>query len=111
MNNGVSGIQLTRVSSRWYWAESLILGLGVPALIWIVSRLISFLVPGAEHGSPEQRYLLWILGGVIVEWAFVVALWFVLRKRRIVLQKSRSLAHRNMACMGYGASVCGFFHR
>ena len=82
MNNGVSGMQLTRVSSRWYWAESLILGLGVPALIWIVSRLISFLVPGAEHGSPEQRYLLWILGGVIVEWAFVVALWFVLRKRR-----------------------------
>lgn len=50
-------------------------------MIWIVSKLISFSVPAAEHGSPEQRYLLWILGGAIVEWAFVVALWFVMRKR------------------------------
>jgi membrane protease YdiL (CAAX protease family) len=74
-------MRMTRVSSGWCWAESLILGLGVPAVIWIVSKLISFSIPAAEHGSPEQRYMLWILGGMIVEWAFVIALWFVLRKR------------------------------
>jgi membrane protease YdiL (CAAX protease family) len=61
--------------------ESLILGLGIPAAIWIISKLISFFIPAAVHGSPEQRFLLWILGGVIVEWVFVFGLWFVLRNR------------------------------
>jgi membrane protease YdiL (CAAX protease family) len=63
------------------WAESLILGLGVPAGIWVVSKLISLSVPAAVHGSPGQRFLLWIAGGVIVEWVFVVVLWFVLQTR------------------------------
>ena len=45
------------------WVESLILGLGVPAGIWVVSRLISLYVPAAVHGSREQRFLFWILGG------------------------------------------------
>jgi membrane protease YdiL (CAAX protease family) len=63
------------------WVESLIVGLGVPTAIWITSKLISLFIPAAVHGSPEQRFLLWILGGVIVEWFFVVVLWFVLRAR------------------------------
>ncbi len=63
------------------WAESLILGLGVPAAIWLVSKLIAFSIPAALHGSPEQRFLLWIMGGLIVEWSFTVLLWFLLRAR------------------------------
>jgi hypothetical protein len=63
------------------WAESLILGLGIPFGIWAVSRLIALSIPAALHGSREQRFLLWILGGVIVEWSFVIVLWFLLRTR------------------------------
>jgi membrane protease YdiL (CAAX protease family) len=61
--------------------ESLILGLGVPAAIWIAAKLISLSLPAALHGSAEQRFLLWILGGAIAEWIFVGAVWLVLRKR------------------------------
>src|SRR5437660_1323863 len=64
------------------WLESLIIGIGVPAAIWFISKLISLSIPAAVHGSAEQRFLLWILGGVIVEWVFVIAVWFVLRTRR-----------------------------
>ncbi len=83
MNTHVSGIQAVNPSSGRLacWLESLIIGLGIPAAIWVVSRLISRLIPAAVHGSSEQRFLLWILGGVIVEWFFVVAVWFVLRTR------------------------------
>lgn len=63
------------------WIESLILGLGLPAAIWVVSRIISRSVPAAVHGSPASRFLLWILAGLIVEWSFVMALWFIVRSR------------------------------
>jgi len=63
------------------WLESLILGLGIPAAIWIVSKLISLSFSAAVHGSAEQRFLFWILGGGIVEWGFVAVVWFVLRTR------------------------------
>ena len=63
------------------WVESLMLALGIPSAIWAVSKLISLSVPAAVHGSSEQRFLLWIMGGVIVEWLFVIVLWFVLRNR------------------------------
>jgi len=63
------------------WLESLIVGLGIPGAIWIISKLISLSIPAAVHGSAAQRFLLWILGGVIVEWVFVVVVWFVLRSR------------------------------
>jgi len=63
------------------WVESLILGLGVPAAIWAVSRVISLSFPVAAHGSPEQHFLVWISGGVVVEWLFVLGLWFTLRSR------------------------------
>src|SRR5216683_4615512 len=83
MNTGVSGVQMASVSSGRLvcWVESLIVGLSIPAAIWIISKLISLSIPAAVHGSVEQRFLLWILGGVIVEWVFVVAVWFVLRTR------------------------------
>jgi membrane protease YdiL (CAAX protease family) len=63
------------------WAESLILGLGIPSSVWVISKLISTSIPAAVHGSPEQRFLFWLSAGVIVEWLFVVGLWFVLRLR------------------------------
>ena len=63
------------------WMESLILGLGIPSAIWSLSKLISASVPSAVHGSPEQRFFWWFIAGVVVEWLFVIGLWFVLRRR------------------------------
>jgi hypothetical protein len=54
--------------------ESLILDLGIPAAIWVVSRVISASIPAAVRGSPEQRFFFWFSAGVIVEWLFVVGL-------------------------------------
>ncbi len=84
MDASVSEVQLAGASSSRVlcWVEALILGLGVPSGIWAVSRLISLYIPATVHGSPEQRFLLWILGGGIVEWSFVIMLWFLLRVRR-----------------------------
>ncbi len=83
MSAEVSKIEELAPSSGKFrcWAESLILGLGIPSAIWASSKLISTSIPAAVHGSPEQRFLFWISGGVIVEWLFVVVLWFVLRHR------------------------------
>jgi CAAX protease family protein len=78
--SGVKGITVS--SSRFQcWVESLILGLGIPSAIWAVSRLISVSIPAAVHGSPEQRFFFWFSAGVVVEWLFVIGLWFVLRRR------------------------------
>lgn len=72
----------SRHSSRSLcWVECLILGLGLPASIWVVSSLIRLNIPAAVHGSAEQRFFLWIVAGLIVEWVFVIALWLVLRAR------------------------------
>lgn len=83
MGSHVSGVQKAGApSSRLRcWVESLILGLGVPVAIWLVSRFITLTVPAAVHGSPEQRFLLWLMGGMIVEWSFILLLWFALRAR------------------------------
>lgn len=62
--------------------DSLVLAFGIPAGIWVVSKLISAVFPAAVHGSPEQRFFFWFIAGVIVEWLFVVGLWFVLRRKR-----------------------------
>ncbi len=71
-----------RSSGRFLcWLECFILGLGLPAGIWIVSTLIKRDIPAAVNGSAEQRFFLWIVAGLIVEWLFVIALWFVLRAR------------------------------
>jgi membrane protease YdiL (CAAX protease family) len=63
------------------WLKSLILGLGIPAGIWVVSGVISLSIPSAVHASPEERYFLWLSAGVIVEWLFVLALWIWIRNR------------------------------
>ena len=83
MDTRVSGVQTAHASSGRLrcWIESLILGLGVPAAFWAITKLISNSVPAAVHGTPGQRFLLWIAGGVIVEWSFVIVLWFLLRTR------------------------------
>jgi membrane protease YdiL (CAAX protease family) len=76
---GVAG----RSSVRFLcWVESLILGCAMPAAIWAVSRLLSRSFPADLHGSPEQRFMLWISAGLVVEWVFVTMLWFVLNARR-----------------------------
>jgi len=67
------------------WVESLLLGLGVPAAIWAVSRLINSSIPAAVHGTREQRFFYWLIAGAIVEWLFVAILWFVLRRRKLSL--------------------------
>lgn len=78
--SAVKGVAASR--SRFLcWVESLILGLGIPSAIWAVSKLISVSIPAAVHGSPEQRYFFWFSAGVVVEWLFVMGLWFVLRRR------------------------------
>ena len=83
MDSRVPGVPIVGAPSGGLrcWVESLILGLGVPLAIWLVSRFITLSVPAAVHGSPEQRFLLWIMGGLIVEWSFIILLWFVLRAR------------------------------
>ncbi len=63
------------------WTEALILSLGIPAMIWALSKIISISIPAAVHGSPEQRYLFWFGAGVVVEWVFVIGLWFPLKRR------------------------------
>ena len=73
---------VTASSSRLQcWVESLILGLGIPSAIWAVSKLISVSIPAAVHGSPEQRFFFRFSAGIVVEWLFVIGLWFVLRRR------------------------------
>jgi hypothetical protein len=62
--------------------DSLTLAVGIPAAIWVASKVITGAVPAAVHGSPEQRFFFWFSAGVIVEWLFVIGLWFVLRRRR-----------------------------
>jgi membrane protease YdiL (CAAX protease family) len=73
---------LTRSSSRRLcWIEFLILGLGLPATIWVASKLVSVSLPATVHGTPGERFLLWITGPAIAEWLFVIGLAFVLRRR------------------------------
>src|SRR5215831_9687905 len=67
---------------RQCWVDSLALALGIPAGIWVVSKFITASFAAAVHGSPEQRFFFWFSAGVIVEWLFVLGLWFVLRRRR-----------------------------
>jgi membrane protease YdiL (CAAX protease family) len=59
----------------------LVLALGFPAAIWLISKLLALSVPAATHGSLGQRFLLWIAGPAFVEWAFVGLLWFLLKSR------------------------------
>jgi hypothetical protein len=59
------------------------LGLGIPATIWSLSKLIASFIPDAVSGSPEQRFFFWFIAGVIAEWLFVIGVWFLLENRRL----------------------------
>jgi hypothetical protein len=69
------------MTKRRPWTESLVLALGLPAAIWIASKCVALSIPAALHGSPGQRFLLWITGPAIAEWLFVLGLILVLRGR------------------------------
>jgi membrane protease YdiL (CAAX protease family) len=71
----------SRISRSRCWVEALLVGLGMPAAIWVTNKVIYYSIPAAVHGSHEQRFLWSILGVAIVEWATVIVLWFVLRAR------------------------------
>jgi membrane protease YdiL (CAAX protease family) len=64
------------------WLEWCILAFGLPGLIAAASGLVKLAIPGAQHGSLEERYLLSLAGGVIAEWIFVLAAWLFLRANR-----------------------------
>src|SRR6267378_3948067 len=82
------------------WTEFVILGLGLPAAIWVAAKLIKLSIPAATHGSPEERFLWWIAGPAIAEWLFVLGVVFVLRQRQLSLKGHRCLARGKLARMG-----------
>ena len=61
-------------TGSWCWLESIILAFGFPAVIWVISKLITLFVPAALHSSREQRFLQYISGGLIAECLFVASL-------------------------------------
>lgn len=63
------------------WIESLVIALGSAAAIWVCSQAVTRFIPAATSGTIGQRFLLSLLGGVVAEWAFVITLWLVLRRR------------------------------
>src|SRR5882672_7857432 len=68
------------------WTEFVILALGLPAAIWVASKLIKLSVPAATHGSPGERFLWWITGPAIAEWLFVLGVVLILRGRQLSLR-------------------------
>jgi membrane protease YdiL (CAAX protease family) len=64
------------------WLEFLALGLGLPATIWVASKMLARSIPAATQGDAGQRFLLWITGPAIAEWLFVIGVAFVLWRRR-----------------------------
>jgi hypothetical protein len=68
------------------WTEFVILGIGLPAAIWVASKLIKLSIPAATHGSPGERFLWWIAGPAIAEWLFVLGVVLVLRRRQLSLK-------------------------
>lgn len=63
------------------WIESLVIALGSAAAIWVCSQMVTRFVPASTNGSVAERFLLSLLGGVMAEWVFVIALWLLLRRR------------------------------
>jgi len=69
-----------RSGSLRCWLEWAILGFGLPALIASVSKVVS-LIPSAQRGSVELRYVWSLVGGVLAEWLMVLAIWLLLKHR------------------------------
>ena len=73
---------MRKEESKWIcWAEWVLLGFGLPALIAGASKLVTSIIPAAQHGTLGQRYLLSLLGPVMAEWVFVIAALLVLKRR------------------------------
>jgi len=68
------------------WTEFVILGLGLPAAIWLAAKLIKLSIPAATNGSPGERFLWWITGPAIAEWLFVLGVVLVLHQRQLSLK-------------------------
>jgi len=68
------------------WTEFVVFGPGLPAAIWLVSKLIKLSIPAATHGSPGERFLWWIAGPAIAEWLFVLGVVLILRGRQLSLR-------------------------
>ncbi len=66
---------------RQCWLEWLALGFGLPALIVAFSKLVSLSVPAARTGAVGHRYLWSLAGPVAAEWVFVIAAFFLLKRR------------------------------
>ena len=87
------------------WAEFVVLGLGLPAAIWVASKLIKLSISAATQGSPGERFLWWIAGPAIAEWMFVLGVVLVLRHRQLSLQRHRRFARGKLGCLG----ICALF--
>lgn len=83
MTTNASATQTTSavLAKTLCWIEALALGVVVPAGVWIVDKIMAAAIPAATHGSAEQRFLLWVSHGMIVEWALVAIVWIALRRR------------------------------
>ena len=68
--------------SQWRcWVEWVLLGFGLPGLIAGMSTLVTSLIPAAQHGALGERYLWSLVGPVIAEWVFLIAVWLFLNHR------------------------------
>jgi hypothetical protein len=68
-------------SHAYCWMEWILLAFGLPGLILRLSRMVTLVIPAAQQGGLEQRYLLSLVGPVIAEWLFVIAAWLFVRHR------------------------------
>jgi membrane protease YdiL (CAAX protease family) len=83
METALAGAPLSnrRNSKSRCWVEAVIVGVGMPAAIWAVTKLIVLAVPTATQGTREERYIWSILEVAIVEWLTVGGLYAVLKAR------------------------------
>ena|SRR5258708_6061038 len=93
------------------WTEFVILGLGLPAAIWVAAKLIKLSIPAATHGSPGERFLWWIAGPAIAEWLFVIGVVFLLRQRQLSLKDIGVWRMGNWRSWVVCALFCGPFDR
>jgi membrane protease YdiL (CAAX protease family) len=66
---------------RQCWLEWFALGFGLPALIAAFSKLVLLSFPAARTAALGHRYLWSLAGPVAAEWAFVIATFFLLKRR------------------------------
>jgi Type II CAAX prenyl endopeptidase Rce1-like len=92
---------------RLCWLEWAILGFGLPGAIAGASKLLTLVVPAAQHGTLGQRYLLSLVGPVAAEWVFALAAWFSLRRRNESLRDLGAWKLGNWAGWGFALLFAG----